>query len=141
MKRIFALVICLCLLLSVSVAYAQEPTYYVNYVENDCLAAVPVDDQAYIAGQEVTVLFEPVAYKDYLIFYGWDIDNDGNADFGYNYNTFIMPENDVEMKAICIPAWGNYAPAKPCKRGCYPVNWNPDPIIYKNFPNYNFYVW
>ena len=87
---------------------AEEPAgFKVTYLENECLAEVPVDENAYAAGDEVTVLFEPVQYKDYLVFYGWDIDDDGIADFGYNYNKFAMPEEDVELKAICIgAAWG-----------------------------------
>ena len=87
---------------------AEEPAgFKVTYLENDCLAEVPTDENAYAAGDEVTVLFEPVQYKDYLVFYGWDIDDDGIADFGYNYNKFAMPEEDVELKAICIgAAWG-----------------------------------
>lgn len=82
-----------------------DGSYTVTYLENNCLAEVPTDEATYAAGDEVTVLFEPVQYKDYLIFYGWDWDNDGFADFGYNYNTFEMPEKDVELKAICISAY------------------------------------
>ena len=97
-------------------AVAEEAAgFKVTYLENDCLAEVPTDENAYAAGDEVTVLFEPVQYKDYLIFYGWDINNDGVADFGYNYDKFNMPESDVELKAICIgAAWGG----KTCK-GCH----------------------
>lgn len=96
-------------------AAAEEAAgFKVTYLENDCLAEVPTDENAYAAGDEVTVLFEPVQYKDYLIFYGWDIDDDGDADFGYNFNKFNMPEEDVELKAICIGAsWGST-----CK-GCH----------------------
>ena len=92
-------------------AVAEEAAgFKVTYLENDCLAEVPTDENAYAA-----VLFEPVQYKDYLIFYGWDINNDGVADFGYNYDKFNMPESDVELKAICIgAAWGG----KTCK-GCH----------------------
>ena len=101
-------------------AAAEEPAaesegFKVTYLENDCLAAVPTDENAYAAGDEVTVLFEPVQYKDYLIFFGWDIDGDGVADFGYNYDKFAMPENDVELKAICLGAGGG---GKTCK-GCH----------------------
>ena len=83
-----------------------DECFKVTYAENDCLAVVPCDNATYAAGEEVTVLFEPVQYKDYLIFYGWDWDDDGIADFGYNYNTFKMPEGDVELKAICIAPYG-----------------------------------
>ena len=88
---------------------AEEPAgFKVSYLENDCLAEVPVDENAYAAGDEVTVLFEPVQYKDYLIFFGWDIDDDGYADYGYYYDKFNMPEEDVELKAICVgAAWGS----------------------------------
>lgn len=91
---------------------AEEPVgFKVTYLENDCLAEVPTDENAYAAGDEVTVLFEPVQYKDYLVFYGWDIDDDGWADFGYNFDKFIMPEKDVELKAICIAvSWGSACP-------------------------------
>ena len=96
-------------------AAEEAATFKVTYLENNCLAEVPTDENAYAAGDEVTVLFEPVQYKDYLIFYGWDINNDGVADFGYNYDKFNMPESDVELKAICIgAAWGG----KTCK-GCH----------------------
>ncbi len=91
---------------------AEEPAgFKVTYLENDCLAEVPTDENAYAAGDEVTVLFEPVQYKDYLVFYGWDIDDDGWADFGYNFDKFTMPEEDVELKAICIGvSWGSSCP-------------------------------
>jgi hypothetical protein len=99
---------------------AEEPAaekaegYTVTYLENDCLAEVPTDEKSYAAGDEVTVLFEPVQYKDYLIFFGWDINNDGIADFGYNFDKFEMPDEDVELKAICIGAAGGST----CK-GCH----------------------
>jgi hypothetical protein len=91
---------------------AEEPAgFKVTYLENDCLAEVPVDENTYKFEDEVTVLFEPVQYKDYLVFYGWDIDDDGWADFGYNYDKFTMPEEDVELKAICIGvSWGKSCP-------------------------------
>ena len=91
---------------------AEEPAgFKVTYLENDCLAEVPTDENAYAAGDEVTVLFEPVQYKDYLVFFGWDIDDDGFADFGYNFDKFTMPEEDVELKAICIGvSWGSSCP-------------------------------
>ena len=95
-------------------AAAASDGFKVTYLENDCLAEVPTDEAAYAAGDEVTVLFEPVQYKDYLIFFGWDINDDGIADFGYNYNKFEMPEKDVELKAICIGAAGGST----CK-GCH----------------------
>ena len=88
--------------------------FKVIYLENDCLAEVPTDENTYAAGDEVTALFEPVAYKDYLIFYGWDIDDDGVADLGYNYDKFTMPEKDAELKAICI----GFAGGSTCE-GCH----------------------
>ena len=112
-KSILILALCFVMRFAVAAVSAQD-FYTVTYLENDCLAEVPTDDSTYAAGSEVTVLFEPVQYKDYLIFYGWDIDDDGVADFGYNFNKFNMPENDVELKAICIGAsWGST-----CK-GCH----------------------
>ncbi len=96
---------------------AEAPAgFKVTYLENDCLAEVPTDEKTYAAGDEVTCLFEPVAYKDYLIFYGWDIDDDGIADYGYYYDKFNMPEEDVELKAICIGAYGGGG--NTCK-GCH----------------------
>ena len=128
-KSILVLALCFVMLFAVAAVSAQEAEvpaeepvaeeavaeeaagFKVTYLENDCLAEVPTDENAYAAGDEVTVLFEPVQYKDYLIFYGWDIDDDGVADFGYNFNKFNMPENDVELKAICIGvSWGSSCP-------------------------------
>ena len=127
-KSILILALCFVLMFAVAVVSAQdteapaeepvaeEPAgFKVTYLENDCLAQVPTDEKAYAAGEEVTVLFEPVQYKDYLIFFGWDWDDDGVADYGYYYDNFNMPEKDVELKAICIaPVWG----AAPCP-GCH----------------------
>jgi hypothetical protein len=112
-KSILILALCFVMLFAVAAVSAQDLT--VTYLENDCLAEVPTDEALYAAGDEVTVLFEPVKYKDYLIFYGWDINDDGIADFGYNYNKFEMPEESVELKAICI---GAYAGGSTCK-GCH----------------------
>jgi len=97
---------------------AEEPAaegFKVTYLENNCLAEVPTDENTYAAGDDVEVLFEPVQYKDYLIFHGWDINDDGVADFGYNFKNFVMPEKDVELKAICL---GGYAGGTTCK-GCH----------------------
>ena len=86
---------------------ADPASYKVTYFENNCLAEVPADCNSYEAGTEVTVKFEPVQYMDGKIFYGWDMNDDGIADFGYSYDKFTMPENDVELKAICVaPFWG-----------------------------------
>lgn len=117
-KSILILALCFVMLFAVAAVSAQDAEkaegFTVTYLENNCLAEVPTDEAVYAAGDEVTCLFEPVKYKDYLIFYGWDIDDDGLADFGYNYKTFAMPEKDVELKAICIGAsWGST-----CK-GCH----------------------
>ena len=126
MKRIFIIASLVLLGATVSAQEAEVPAeepvaeeavaeeaagFKVTYLENDCLAEVPTDENAYAAGDEVTVLFEPVQYKDYLVFYGWDIDDDGWADFGYNFDKFTMPEEDVELKAICIGvSWGSSCP-------------------------------
>jgi hypothetical protein len=120
-KSILVLALCFVMMFAVATVSAQD-FYTVTYLENDCLAEVPVDDSTYAAGTEVTVKFEPVQYKDYLIFYGWDIDDDGVADFGYNYKTFEMPDKDVELKAICIGAVGGST----CK-GCH-LHGRPAPV-------------
>ena len=101
MKRYIIAILCICLLAAASVASAQDG-YKVTYVGNNCLASVPTDEKTYQAGEYVSVLFDPVTYMNGLIFYGWDWNNDGVADFGYAYNNFNMPAKDVEMKAICI---------------------------------------
>ena len=129
-KSILVLALCFVMLFAVAAVSAQEAAegFTVTYLENDCLAEVPTDEAKYAAGDEVTVLFEPVAYKDYLIFYGWDIDDDGIADFGYNFNKFNMPEKDVELKAICIGAsWGGST----CK-GCH-LHGKPGPVKLNTF--------
>ena len=127
MKKFLLLFVVFCLLFSAMAVYAdtcattpEEPKgpFKVTYEANDCLAAVPCDGGEYMAGADVTVLFEPVQYKDNLLFYGWDWDNDGIPDFGYKYNTFKMPEKDVTMKAICISPWATNDPAP-----------EPEPII------------
>ncbi len=121
MKKFLLLFVVFCLLISAMAVAAdgtcettpEEPKgpFKVTYEANNCLAAVPADCAEYMAGDEVTVLFEPVKYKDNLLFYGWDWDNDGIPDFGYEYNTFEMPEEDVTMKAICISPWATADPA------------------------------
>ena len=115
MKRLIFAILCICLLAAASVASAQEAAgYKVTYLGNNCLASVPTDEQAHQAGETVIVKFDPVTYMNGLIFYGWDWNNDGVADFGYSYNSFAMPAKDVEMKAICItPYYGPSAPAHP----------------------------
>lgn len=136
--------LCLCLIFAVSAVYAddgvavvaeeavveeavaEEPVaeetagFKVIYLENDCLAAVPTDENVYAAGDEVTALFEPVTYRDYLIFFGWDLDDDGVADLGYDFNKFEMPEGDIELKAICLGAYGAGKAAKSdhCRYHC-----------------------
>ena len=86
---------------------ADSAAFTVTYYENNCLAKVPADCNSYAAGDEVTVLFEPVEYLDYKTFFGWDMNDDGIADFGYSYDKFTMPEENVELKAICVaPSWG-----------------------------------
>ena len=115
-------------------AEEEAAGFTVTYNANNCLAEVPTDEAAYAAGDEVTVLFEPVQYKDYLIFYGWDIDDDGVADFGYNYDKFEMPEEDVELKAICLgAAWGGST----CK-GCH-LHGTPRPVRLETFEYEPYY--
>lgn len=112
-KSILAFVLIMLLAVFCAAAAEDGAGYKVTYLENDCLAQVPTDETVYQQGDNVTVLFEPVAYKDYLIFYGWDMNNDGVADFGYSYKNFTMPANDVELKAICISPSYQQAP-DPC---------------------------
>ncbi len=120
MKRYIIAILCICLLAAASVASAQETAgYKVTYVGNNCLASVPTDANTYNPGEQVNVLFDPVTYMNGLIFYGWDWNNDGIADFGYAYNTFNMPAKDVTMKAICILP---YSPEPaPCPRPHHPM--------------------
>ena len=124
MKRLIFAILCICLLAAASVASAQE-AYTVTYLGNNCLASVPTDEGSYKAGDTVTVLFDPVTYMNGLIFYGWDWNNDGVADFGYAYNTFSMPSKNVEMKAICIAPYSAPAPAPHYHP--YPHPWWPAP--------------
>ena len=134
MKRFIFAILCICLLAAASVASAQDAAgYKVTYLGNNCLASVPTDEKEHKAGETVTVMFDPVTYMNGLIFYGWDWNNDGIADFGYAYNTFAMPAKDVEMKAICItPYYEAPAPA-PCPwgpppaPGPHPHPWGPRP--------------
>ena len=136
MKRFIFAILCICLLAAASVASAQEAAgYKVTYLGNNCLASVPTDENTYRAGDTVMVLFDPVTYMNGLIFYGWDWNNDGVADFGYAYNSFSMPSKDVEMKAICIypysapePAPHPWGPPHPGPRPWGPPSpspWNP----------------
>lgn len=131
MKRFIFAILCICLLAAASVASAQEAAgYKVTYLGNNCLASVPTDENTYKAGETVTVMFDPVTYMNGLIFYGWDWNNDGVADFGYAYNSFSMPSKDVEMKAICISPYSAPAPA-PCPA---PRPWGPPPPHHPHHP-------
>ena len=143
-KSIFILVV-LCLLVSVMAVSADNtctgancancsdsgkcdpcteecPKHKVTYDTNNCLVVAPIDCCEYGYAERVNVLFEPVQYKTGLIFYGWDWDNDGVADFGYNYSSFLMPDYDVTLKAICIPMYSG--PAKGCGHGCHLGYWH-----------------
>lgn len=127
MKQLIFVILCICLLAAATVASAQEATTYkVTYHGNNCLASVPTDEKEYKAGDYVDVMFDPVTYMNGLIFYGWDWNNDGVADFGYSYNSFNMPAKNVDMKAICItPYYGPSAPAP--HHGHHPGPWGPQP--------------
>ncbi|MBQ6505012.1 MAG: hypothetical protein IJI57_13975 [Flexilinea sp.] len=90
--------------------YAVRPAFWmstgpacltVKYIGGSCLSQVPTDKKCYKKGDKVTVLFDPVEYVPGLIFNGWDRTGDGTADHGYYYNSFIMPDRDVELTAIC----------------------------------------
>ena len=105
MKKIFFALLCVCLLATVCAAAADDAEgYKVEYIGNNCLSVVPEDDTVYQYGENVTVLFDPVEYMG-GIFYGWDMNDDGIADFGYAFNNFKMPKHDVKLKAICISAY------------------------------------
>ena len=129
MKRFIFVILCICLLAAATAAYAQEAaTYKVTYYGNNYLASVPTDEKEYKAGEYVSVMFDPVTYMNGLIFYGWDWNNDGIADFGYAYNNFNMPARNVEMKAICISPYYEPAPQPaPCP-WCPPApHFGPEP--------------
>lgn len=113
MKKIIFALLCICLLAAATAAFAGGETegYTVKYYHNNCLAEVPEDETVYQYGDEVEVLFEPVEYMNGLIFYGWDWNDDGIADFGYSWRYFNMPKKDVKLKAICITPY--YGPSKP----------------------------
>lgn len=132
MKKTFLFLVVLCLLVSAMAVSADScvkcekdtpcdpcteecPKHKVTYDTNNCLVVAPIDCCEYSYAEKVDVKFEPVQYKTGLIFYGWDWDNDGIADFGYNYNSFLMPDKDVTLKAICIPMYSG--PAAP--GGCH----------------------
>ncbi len=118
----------LVLLMLCSAVQAEDAaTYKVTYHENNCLASVPTDEKVYKEGDTVTTLFEPVTYKDYLTFYGWSFTENGQAQFGYSYNTFTMPANDINLYAICIS--GN-SYSKPAPRPDY--TWFPPEIDYNH---------
>lgn len=100
------------------VFYAMRPAFWirlakpapsgftVTYHGNNCLSKVPTDHNVYLPGQTVTVLFSPVEYMDGKIFLGWDMENDGYADFGYAYDKFTMPKKNVDLYAVCyIPIY------------------------------------
>ena len=105
-------------------------TYCVTYHENNCLNAVPIDTKGYRYGETVTVLFEPVLYKDGLIFYGWSHTPNGYANYGYAYDQFVMPAKNIDLYAICIVPY--YGP--PAVKTCDPCGWqwggrNPQPPV------------
>lgn len=134
-NKLVVLIVLCALLLSVSIAQAADKTFTVTYHENNCLATVPTDDTEYEAGDEVTVVFEPVTYKDGLIFFGWGFEANGTADFGYSYYNFNMPEKDVDLYAICIsPSYSAPAPGPrpgphPGPRPPRPIPLGPGPVI------------
>ena len=117
MKKLIFALLCICLLVSAAAAFAEGEGYTVKYYRNNCLAEVPEDETVYQYGDEVEVLFEPVEYSNGLIFYGWDWNDDGIADFGYNYRYFDMPKKNVKLKAICISPY--YAAPDPCPNCCW----------------------
>jgi hypothetical protein len=97
-----------------------------------------VDDHIYQQGDKVEVLFSPVTYIPGLIFNGWDMNNDGSADYGYFYNNFTMPNHDVELKAICyVPSYDYNVPEQdpdPVPNPRPNPRPNPVPNPYPNLP-------
>ncbi len=134
MKKFFLLFVLMCLLVSAMAVSAdscttcptgktcdpctEECKFKVTYDGGNCLAVVPFDCEEHAYAECVEVMFEPVQYKNGLIFYGWDYDGDGVADFGYSNKTFRMPMHDVTMKAICIPQFYPAAPSGCHLGGC-----------------------
>lgn len=107
--------------------------FRVTYDGNNCLTKVPTDNNLYQQGDKVTVLFDPVEYISGLIFYGWDMDGDGGADFGYYYNEFFMPNRDVVLKAICYQPIYDYDPPNETPGRQQP--YYPDDPGYSQTPN------
>jgi len=98
--------------------------YCVTYHANNCLMTVPIDQNLYHYGDTVTVLFDPVLYKDGLIFYGWSHTPNGYANYGYAYNQFRMPAQNVDLYAICITPYYGPQPNPPHGFGCcWGGNW------------------
>ncbi len=121
MKKSLLLFVVFCLLFSamaVSAATCDDDgtRYTVTYDIGNCLYVAPVDCNEYAYADKVTVLWEPVQYRNGLIFYGWDYDGDNIVDFGYENPSFYMPKHNVTMKAICIPQW--MPKASPCCHPC-----------------------
>ena len=132
MKKSLLLFVVFCLLFSAMAVSAADPDctscgtskcdpcveeckFRVRYDIGDCLAVAPIDCDEHAYAEKVCVKFEPVQYKNGLIFYGWDWDGDNIVDFGYENNSFLMPMHDVTLKAICIPQWMPKAsPCGPC---------------------------
>ena len=133
MKKIIFVLLCVCLLAATTAVFAdgEKEGYTVTYYKNNCLALVPEDETVYQYGDEVEVLFEPVEYMNGLIFYGWDMNDDGVADFGYSYRYFDMPKKDVKLKAICITPY--YGPSAPAPHH-HP---QPGPFFPPSFPDYD----
>lgn len=82
--------------------WLATPTgFSVTYDGSYCLTKVPTDGNLYQPGDKVKVLFDPVEYVPGFIFYGWDADGDGVADYGYAYDQLTMPNRNVTLTAIC----------------------------------------
>ncbi len=144
--------------------YAVRPAFWmstgsacltVKYSGGNCLTKVPTDKKCYKKGDKVTVLFDPVEYVTGLIFNGWDRTGDGTADHGYYYNSFTMPDRDVELTAICYqpyqPQYNNQyygstiiddnpperTPNNPDRGSALYPDYDVEPI-YDNIPDYSY---
>ncbi|MCH8541585.1 MAG: PKD domain-containing protein [Opitutales bacterium] len=83
--------------LSVTVAEGTGDTFYIVYHPNGGNGAVPLDDNAYLAGETVSVLEAVNLSREGMHFSGW---RDLEADLTYQPgDTFLMGSEDVNLYA------------------------------------------
>ena len=77
-------------------------TYSVTYDANDANATgtVPVDNNAYAEGDEVTVLGQSDLALEGYIFAGWNTQADGSGETYQEGDTFTMGASDVTLYAV-----------------------------------------